>query len=275
MISQILFNALDEILFLADAVAVPVIRSELDGSCNSRLNTLLELTEKYFKGFWIILAKVTRTWKRSVHLSRCVQGRLRDAGTTCCADWFCRVLVSHDIVDVATTGPVKKGQRVVDDVRETGCTPGAAIGTRLSSQPVRCVPEKSSGVLGVVKPGRADVVERACCVVVPVTYVAPGAQPIRIHPVHRVVTRIGVGLTGFTDQGIHVQELPRGGVVVAPYCCTYSARASPNSCLETMLSWRLLRPFPWRRDIYESDPARFILSATRSKSSRDSASLSH
>ena len=43
-------------------------------------------------------------------------------------------------------------------------------------------------------------------------------QAGRIHSVHRVVPRVGIGLPGLIDQRIHAQELPRGRVVVAPNC---------------------------------------------------------
>ena len=42
-------------------------------------------------------------------------------------------------------------------------------------------------------------------------------QPPGIHPVDRVVLRVGVGLPGLVDEGIDAQELPGARVVIAPY----------------------------------------------------------
>jgi len=42
-------------------------------------------------------------------------------------------------------------------------------------------------------------------------------QAQRVHPVHRVVPGVGVGLAGLGYVRIHCQELARGRIVVTPY----------------------------------------------------------
>jgi len=58
-------------------------------------------------------------------------------------------------------------------------------------------------------------------------FVAPRApqktEPQRVCPIDWIITRVGVGLTGLTDVGIHTHELPSRGVVVAVNYGTHRA----------------------------------------------------